>query len=105
MATLQEEQQVSYDVRSLGPIGGVDPKVVTAWRQGLLIFRDVPLAHVIAEVNRYRPGRIILLDSQIGRRNVVADFRLDRLDAVVEFVARVMNAPVRLLPGGIVLLG
>ena len=78
---------------------------MTAWQQGLLIFRDVPLARVIDEVNRYRPGRIIVVDPRLGRREVVADFRLDRLDAVVEFVAQVMKAPVRSLPGGIVLLG
>ena len=61
---------------------------MTAWQQGLLIFRDVPLARVIDEVNRYRPGRIIVVDPRLGRREVVADFRLDRLDAVVEFVAQ-----------------
>jgi transmembrane sensor len=105
VAPLQERQQISYDARGLGQAGSIDPKIVTAWRQGLLIFRDVPLALVIDEVNRYRPGKIILVDSQLGRREVVADFRLDRLDAVVEFAARVMKAPVRSLPGGIVLLG
>ncbi len=105
VAALQERQQISYDARGLGQAGSIDPKIVTAWRQGLLIFRDVPLAVVIDEVNRYRPGKIILVDSRLGRREVVADFRLDRLDAVVEFAARVMKAPVRSLPGGIVLLG
>ena len=96
---------MAYDSRGLGSISGIDPKIVTAWQQGLLIFRDVPLARVIDEVNRYRPGRIIVVDPRLGRREVVADFRLDRLDAVVEFVAQVMKAPVRSLPGGIVLLG
>jgi transmembrane sensor len=105
VALLQERQQISYNARGLGQAGSIDPKIVTAWRQGLLIFRDVPLAVVIDEVNRYRPGKIILVDLQLGRRKVVADFRLDRLDAVVEFAARVMKAPVRSLPGGIVLLG
>ena len=105
IATLRERQQVAYDSRGLGSISGIDPKIVTAWQQGLLIFRDVPLARVIDEVNRYRPGRIIVVDPRLGRREVVADFRLDRLDAVVEFVAQVMKAPVRSLPGGIVLLG
>jgi transmembrane sensor len=104
-ALLREQQQVSYDVGSLGSIGNTDTGIVTAWRDGLLIFRDTPLARVIEEVNRYRHGRIILVDGELGRRLVVADFRLDRLDAVVEFVASVMNAPVRSLPGGIVLLG
>jgi ferric-dicitrate binding protein FerR (iron transport regulator) len=54
--------------------GGIDPKIVTARQQDRLIFRDVPLARVIAEVNRYRPGRIIVVDPQLGRTEVVAEF-------------------------------
>lgn len=102
---LQERQQLSYDARGIGSVASTDPKIVTAWQQGLLVFREVPLARVIDEVNRYRPGKIILVDPQLGRREVVADFRLDRLDAVLEFASRVMKAPIRSLPGGIVLLG
>lgn len=105
VAKLHAQQQVTYDSRGLSSIGGIDPNIVTAWQRGLLVFRDVPLARVIDEVNRYRPGRIIVVDPRLGRREVVADFRVDRLDAVVEFVAHVMKAPVRSLPGGIVLLG
>jgi len=47
---------------------------VTARQQGRLIFRDVLLARVIAEVNRYRPGRIIVVDPQLDRTEVVAKF-------------------------------
>ncbi len=104
-ASLRERQQVAYDGRGFGQVVGIDVDIVTAWQRGLLIFRDVPLARVIDEVNRYRPGKIILIDVQLGRRKVVADFRLDNLDDVVEFVTRVMNVPARSLPGRIVLLG
>ena len=44
----------------LGDVIGVDTVVVTAWRDGVLVFRNTPLVRVIEEVNRYRPGRIIL---------------------------------------------
>ncbi len=56
---LQERQQLSYDARGIGSVASTDPKIVTAWQQGLLVFREVPLARVIDEVNRYRPGKII----------------------------------------------
>jgi transmembrane sensor len=102
---LLTRQQISYDEARLGQIVSTDPAVVTAWRQGLLIFRGVPLARVIEEVNRYRPGKIILLDATLGRKRVVADFRLDHLGDVVDFISEVMNVPVRSLPGGVVLLG
>ncbi len=89
----------------MGEIAVVDPEVITAWRRGLLIFRRVPLARLIDEVNRYRSGRIVLIDAQLGRRQVVANFRLDRIDEVVDFIAKAMNIPTRSLPGGIVLVG
>ena len=75
-ATLRSRQQVVYDGRGVGRITPVDPSVVTAWQQGLLIFHAVPLRSVIAEVNRYRPGRIVLLNAALGRRLFSADFHI-----------------------------
>jgi transmembrane sensor len=102
--TLGPGQQVSYDNRDLGPVVAADPTVVTAWQRGLLIFRDVPLAEVIEKVNRYRPGRIILLNEALAKRRVVAGFRLDQIDDVVSYIRQAFGARVRSLPGGVVLL-
>jgi transmembrane sensor len=104
-ATLQQRQQVSYNARGFGPVALVDPVSATAWRDGYLMFRNEPLALVVTEVNRYRPGRIILLDAELGRGEVTARFRLDRLDDVIAQVHDVFGAAVRTLPGGLVLLG
>ncbi len=104
-AIIRERQQVAYDARGLGEITAIDADVITAWQRGLLIFRDVALARVIDEVNRYRPGRIVLLDGKVGLRRVVANFRLDRIDDAIVFISQVMNVRARSLPGGIVLLG
>jgi transmembrane sensor len=103
-ATLGPGQQVSYGDRGLGAVSMTDPAVVTAWQRGVLIFRDVPLAQVIAEVNRYRPGRIILANRALAERKVVAGFRLDRIDDAVKDLTRSLGVQTRSLPGGIVLL-
>jgi transmembrane sensor len=105
VAAIREGQQISYDERGLGAIATIDPEVITAWQRGLLIFRRMPLAQVIDEVNRYRSGRIILLDAKLGQRQVVANFRLDRIDDVIAFMSKAMNVSTRSLPGGIVLVG
>ena len=101
---LGPRQQVTYDGRGLGAVISADPAVVTAWQRGLLIFRDVPLADVVEEVNRYRPGRIILVNSALGERKIVAGFRLDQIDDVVTYLREAFGAKVRALPGGVVLL-
>ncbi len=104
MATLQPGQQVSYDERGLGSAAAADSTVVTAWQRGLLIFRDVPLAEVVEEVNRYRPGRILLLNDALAERKVVAGFRLDQINDVVNYIEQAFGAKMRSLPGGVVLL-
>lgn len=102
--TVQPRQQVSYTAEGLGEAVAVDPAGVITWRDGVLVFHNVPLADVIDEVNRYRPGRIIIVNSSLGRRLVTARFKLDRLQEVITQVQQVFGASTIRLPGGIVLL-
>src|SRR5580704_10074800 len=98
---LQTAQRVSYGRQGLGEIAAVDTAMVTAWRDGMIVFRNTPLVDVIEEVNRYRSGRIILLDSALGRRLVTARFEIKRLDTVMGQIAHVFDARVRTFPGGL----
>lgn len=102
-ADLRASQQVSYGDGNLGEVVAVDPVLVTAWRQGLLIFHNERLSQVIDEVNRYRPGRIILANGELGRRLVNGVFHLDRIDGVIDQI-RKLGATVVSLPGGVVLV-
>ena len=102
---VRSAQRVAYGARGLGPVVSVDTAVVTAWREGMLVFRSIPLAAVIAEVNRYRPGRIVLMDGGLGQRLVTARFEIKRLDTVMEQIGAVFKVRVRTLPGGLVLVG
>jgi transmembrane sensor len=104
-ATLRAAQKISYDSQSLGDVIAIDPATVTAWRDGLLVFRNAPLASVIDEVNRYRPGRIMLIDAGLGQRLVTARFEIKRLDTVMGQIGSVFKVPVRSFPGGLVLVG
>jgi transmembrane sensor len=102
--TLQESRQVSYGEAGLGSAVAVNSAVVTAWRDGRLVFDGVPLAQVIADVNRYWPGRIILANQQLGHRAVDATLPLDRLDEIVVLMESAYGAKVTTLPGNIVIL-
>jgi transmembrane sensor len=101
---LRPGQQVSYSAAGLGATVVVDVAQETLWRARLLIFHDRPLAQVIDEVNRYRPGRIIIINSELGHRLVNGTFHLDRLDEVIAQIGQLFGARVTSLPGGIVLL-
>jgi transmembrane sensor len=104
VAALAAREQLAYGNGRLGSTAAVDPATVTSWREGRLVFHGVPLARVIEEVNRYRSGRIILLNSALGRRTVDATFPTDRTDDVVTLVRRAYGAEVTTLPGGVVIV-
>jgi transmembrane sensor len=102
---LKPGQRVIYDDDGLGDLSHVNAVSVGAWRNGLLIFEDTHLSDVVAELNRYRPGRIILMNTASGNLPVDATFRLDRIDEAAARLADVFELKIRHLPGGIVLLG
>lgn len=105
LVELRAGQQVAFspDV-GLGLPVSVDTAAAAAWQQNLLIIRDRPLAEVVGEVNRYRPGRIIVTNAALGHRLVNGTFHLERLDNFPSQVRELFGAGVRTLPGGVVLL-
>lgn len=54
---------------------------VNAWQRGKLIFRDQPLAEVVAELNRYSKAKILLQGAKIEQLRVSGVFPID--DATV----------------------
>lgn len=103
-AVLTARHQLVYGQGSLNNAVPVDPSVVVAWRQNMLIFRNEQLSKVISEVNRYWRGRIVLMRSEVAGRRVTARFNLERLNDVVPQMQSVFGLHARVLPGGVVLL-
>ncbi len=103
-ATIRANQQLRYDDAGLQPVRSVDTEEVAAWQQGVLVFRLTPPSDVIAEINRYRPGRVILMNSELGTNPVNARFRIQRIDEALLWIEQAFGAKARSLPGGIVLL-
>src|SRR5262249_25414187 len=97
-------QQIGYGATGLGPVISIDPDMVTAWQRGMLVFDGTPVAQVIAEVNRYRPGRIILMNQEIGRHLLSAQLRIGDADKIVTQIVHIFGAKVMNLPDGIVVL-
>src|SRR5262249_27120317 len=71
--------EVAYTADGIGAVKAADLAVVAGWREGLLIFRDAPLQHVVDELNRYRKGKIVLLDTLLAKRPVYGVFQLDQI--------------------------
>ncbi|WP_194791596.1 FecR family protein [Pseudomonas sp. UFMG81] len=101
---LDSGRQLVYDLRQMGQPQAFDALEVMAWREQLLVFRDVPLAQVIDEINRYRPGMLVLLNPNLGRRKVQARFTLAQLPGVAGLIRDAYGARCTELPGGVVLI-
>lgn len=76
-----------------------------AWREGRLIFSGERLSAVLAELGRYRHGRIVLLDARLGERRVTGAFDPRDTDEALDVLAATMGARVTRLTPLLVLVG
>lgn len=78
-AVVSEGQQLVYDQQAgLGRLKVIDSQTVTAWQRGKLVFENQPLGEVIAELNRYHRGYLLISDDSIAERRVNGVFRTDQ---------------------------
>lgn len=64
-----------------------EPADSAAWRDGLLVARDRPLAEVLDELGRYRHGHLGC-DPQIAGKRISGNFSLANIDATLTFLAQ-----------------
>lgn len=91
-AVLSPGRQVRYDARGLGAVSRVDVGQAEAWRRGRLLFDAAPLSEVVAELNRYRRGQIIVANSALARRQVSGLFDTKDIDGAVSTIAAELGA-------------
>lgn len=83
-SVLKEGQVARYSpLDGVVPLDRFDVERATSWRRGVLIFDRLPLAKVIEQLNRYRPGHVVLTNPALGDREVSGVFRLDMLDTAL----------------------
>lgn len=97
--------QVRYDTVGIGAVlRDVDTAVVTAWKVGTLIFRNMSMRAVVDEINHYRPGKVILASSTLAKRSLSGTYYVNRLDEFFNQAELAFGATVTRLPGNIVVL-
>lgn len=102
--TLRSAQQVTYGRTAVQPVRGVDTDELSAWRRGILSFRETALSEVVSEINRYRPGRVMLLSKAAEDKPVSGRFNIHDLDKAVVQIQRLFHLQETVLPGRIVIL-
>jgi transmembrane sensor len=101
---LAQGRRVAFVGRGLARPTPVDLAMTTAWRRGEVVFRGAPLGEVIAELNRYRRGRLLLANRALAQRQVNGVFRIDRPDDILAQLEQGYGAQLNRLPGGLVVV-
>lgn len=85
---LNARERTSYRKKTAPTaIEAIDPKLIAAWRNGTIIMDNLPLSEAIAELDRYLPGRILLVGKVSDFEPVTAKFSIADLDAGIDALA------------------
>lgn len=90
---LRPGEQVEVTDGGIGESRAVDPAMSLAWMDGRLVFEDRPLGAVLAELDRYHPGIIVVPAGLAGVR-ITGSYRLDDPVRTTRMLADLVHAHV-----------
>ncbi len=98
-------RQVRYrEGRPPDRVQQVDVAAVTAWRRGRIVVDKRPLSEAVAELDRYFPGRILILTDLTGAEPVSGVFDVNRAASAVTALARTHGLAVTRIFGRLLIL-
>ncbi|AFK55980.1 FecR family protein [Tistrella mobilis] len=89
----------AFDDRAAGAPRPCRAQEVLAWRRDRIVFEDETLAAVVEDLDRYRPGRILLGGDRVAGLKVTAVFDLTRPDQALDILAETLDLRIRRLAG------
>jgi transmembrane sensor len=100
---LSPGERVAFNEHSLGDVQIADLANADAWRRGRLVMNFVSLQEVVAEINRYRRGRVQLLAENLADRDIHVTIDTQHIDDWLDALEDTLPVRVRHL-GPFVLL-
>lgn len=96
---VRADQRARYTTseRPSGP-QAADVDIETAWRRGKLIFNRRPLGDVVAEIERYRSGTIVIAGMRLRALEVTGVFDLDDPEAILTTIEETLPVRITRLP-------
>jgi len=101
---LQARQMAVYDGRAISEIASVEPDTLSPWRQGELVFKQTPLPAVLEEINRYRPGRVVLMGNALRTKTVTARIKIAEIETALLQIQYSFDLGARSFPAGVLVL-
>ncbi|WP_339494775.1 FecR family protein [Pseudomonas sp. RA_105y_Pfl2_P56] len=97
-------QQVAYGEGAAQKLHAVDSEAQLAWRQGWLTYYKSTLGDVVADLRRYYPGRIVLLNDELAARKVSGSFPSRDAQAVLSSLQSVLGFEQHQVLGQLIIL-
>jgi transmembrane sensor len=91
---LRAGQQLRYTADAMQPPTTI-AQDASDWRAGIVSFHDLPLKQAIDEINRYRPGRVVLMNDALARHRLSARYEVKDLDQAITQIQQLYGASVR----------
>jgi transmembrane sensor len=76
----------------------VDLTEASAWRRGKLIFNRRPLGDLAVELERYRGGRIVVLENELAAMEITGVFDLADPDAILDALEASLSVRISKIP-------
>lgn len=90
--TLNSGYKLEYGSKGLLDIPKtINKSEVDAWRDGKLKFTAKPLKEVIAEIDRYLPGKIVLANAGFDDHQVSGVFEIKNIDRAIHVIAKSLH--------------
>lgn len=84
---LHAGQRLDIDPASPPRLSAANPADAFGWRSGHLVYRDEPLANVVADLNREFPDQIAIQDTELARSRISGVLVLDNQGDVLHRLA------------------
>ena len=101
---LRAGEAVDYDRGGVSTPRKANLDQELAWRRGRIIFRQERLSDVVAKLNRYRSGRIVIVNPWVGDELVSGTFDIDRPGAPIDALEAVLDVRATYLTPYLVML-
>lgn len=87
-------QHTEIQTDDVAPIAAVAADQSFAWLKGRLVFQNQTLADVVAELDRYHPGAIVVAGDALGRMRITGNYKLDNSADLIRTLAAIAGANV-----------
>lgn len=101
--TLAPRQMVRVIDGNPQPAKSVDIAPIVAWRRDILMLRNSSVAAAVQEINRYRPGMIVIGSSRLAERRINVVLQLKDIPGSLDAICRLTGARATVIGNYVVL--